>query len=317
MKRTLTKFFLFVALICPALLFSQTTIRGTLKDNNNKPLAYANVYLKSSGDGTSTDSSGKFEFQTALKDSQTLLFSSIGFKSLEYPLVLKGATIELALKMKPSENNISEVVINAGHYSGIGRRAVAILKPLDIVTIAGGQADIAGALQTLPGVQRNGGDQTGLMVRGGDVTESEFIVDGAVAQNAFFSAVPGIAQRSRFSAFDYKGTSFSSGGYSARYGQAMSSVVDLESNDLPEQSNFNGGANFAGVYAGGDVLLGENAIRVTANYTNLAPYFAIARTNNYYYTPPQGGGFRPGGYPNLAIKACLKWMCNTIITKPV
>lgn len=177
---------------------------------------------------------------------------------------------------------------------------------MDIVTIAGGQADISGALQTLPGVQRNGGDQTGLMVRGGDVSESAFIVDGTVAQNAFNSQVPGISQRSRFSAFDFKGTSFSSGGYSARYGQAMSSVVDLETTDLPEQSNFNAGANFAGVSAGGEVLMGDNAIGVRGNYTNLAPYYAIARTNDHYYTPPQGGGFSANWISKLGDKGIFK-----------
>ena len=95
------------------------------------------------------------------------------------------------------EKMLEEVFISAGTIEASNERSVAVLKPLDIVTTAGGQGDIVGAIQTLPGVQRNGGDQTGLMVRGGDVNESSMVIDGMIAQNAFQSSVPGVSQRSR------------------------------------------------------------------------------------------------------------------------
>ena len=79
---------------------------------------------------------------------------------------------------------IGEVVISAGTIEARNDRVVAVLKPIDIVTSAGGQGDIAGAIQTLPGVQRNGGDQTGLMVRGGDVNESVVVIDGTIVQHS-------------------------------------------------------------------------------------------------------------------------------------
>jgi hypothetical protein len=302
------KIFTTSVLVFAFMLFShgQNTVRGVLKDAKGKPVVYANVFVKSSGDGAVTDSSGKFEFQTALRDTQLLKASCIGYKTLEYPIVIKPGVNEVSLKMAVMENNLGEVVINAGTIAASDERTVAILKPLDIVTIAGGQADIAGAIQTLPGVQRNGGDVTGLMVRGGDVTEATVIVDGTVAQDAFFSAVPGIAQRSRFSPFDFKGTSFSSGGYSARYGQAMSSILDLETQDLPEKSTLNTGANFAGVYAGGAVLMGENAIEINAAYNNLTPYYLIARTNNTYYYKPQGGSASARWISKLGDKGYFK-----------
>ena len=55
--------------------------------------------------------------------------------------------------------------------------------------------------------------------------------------NFFYSSVPNVAQRGRFSPFIFKGTVFSAGGYSALYGQALSSALILESIDLPEQSS--------------------------------------------------------------------------------
>ena len=93
---------------------------------------------------------------------------------------------------------LDEIVISAGTIEANNERKVTILKPLDIVTIAGGGADIVNAIQTLPGVQRNGGDQTGLYVRGGDANESVVIIDGITSQNAFFTSVPGISQTEPF-----------------------------------------------------------------------------------------------------------------------
>jgi len=186
---------------------------------------------------------------------------------------------------------LDEIVISAGTIEANNERKVAILKPLDIVTIAGGGADIINAIQTLPGVQRNGGDQTGLLVRGGDASESTIIIDGITSQNAFFSNVPGISQRSRFNPFQFKGTSFSSGGYSSRFGQALSSVLDLQTNDLPNESTINIGMNLTGISVSGSKLMNNNAIEYTGSYLNLAPYMAITKNNFDYFKNPQGGSF--------------------------
>ena len=64
-------------------------------------------------------------------------------------------------------------------------------------------------------------------MRGGDAVESKTIVDGLLIQNPYDSSVPHIPQRGRFTPFEFEGTVFSTGGYSAQYGQALSSVVDL------------------------------------------------------------------------------------------
>ncbi|MFX6827061.1 hypothetical protein ABTH45_19320, partial [Acinetobacter baumannii] len=91
------------------------------------------------------------------------------------------------------------------------------LKALDIATTAGANADISATIQTLPGAQRVG-EQEGLFIRGGSAEEAKIIIDGTVVNNFFYSSVPGIAQRGRFSPFLFNGTVFSSGGYSAVYG---------------------------------------------------------------------------------------------------
>ena len=129
-----------------------------------------------------------------------------------------------------------------------------------------------------------------MFVRGGDAGEAAVIIDGMVAQNAFLSAAPGVAARSRFGPFQFKGVSFSSGGYSARYGQALSSVLELNSNDQPDKSTINTGINMAGIYLSASKLFKKSSIEGAANYTNLTPFYGIAKTNFDFYNVPKGGG---------------------------
>lgn len=271
--------------------FSQSILKGTVKDVKGSPIEYVNVFIKNSTDGSITDSLGRFRIITKLKGNQVINVSFVGYEQILYPVDIVDKEYSLSFTLNESANMLDEVVISAGTIEANNERKVTVLKPLDIVTIAGGAADIVNAIQTLPGVQRNGGDQTGLLVRGGDASESSVIIDGVTAQNAFFSNVPGISQRSRFNPFQFKGTAFSSGGYSSRFGQALSSVLDLQTNDLPLESTMNAGVNLTGISLSGSKLMNNNAIEFTGSYLNLAPYVAITKTNFDYYKYPRGGSF--------------------------
>jgi hypothetical protein len=66
--------------------------------------------------------------------------------------------------------------------------------------------------------------------------ETQQFIDGTLVNNPYYTSVPDIATRGRFSPFLFRGTVFSTGGYSALYGQALSSAVILESIDFPERT---------------------------------------------------------------------------------
>ena len=294
---------------------AQSIISGIVKDVKGKPIEYVNVFIKNSTDGSMTDSLGRFKIITKLQGYQVINVSFIGYEQISYPLTIVDKEYTLSFKLKEAANILDEIVISAGTIEANNERKVTILKPLDIVTIAGGGADIINAIQTLPGVQRNGGDQTGLFVRGGDANESVLIIDGVTSQNAFFTSVPGISQRSRFNPFQFKGTSFSSGGYGSRYGQALSSVLDLQTNDLPVESTINIGMNLTGVSVSGSKLMNNNAIEYTGSYLNLAPYMAITKTNYHYYTNPLGGSFSTRWVSKVDEKGMFKMNLSESITK--
>lgn len=293
-------------LLCSIQVLAQSTIKGKVTDESSRPVPYATILLKVSKDGAITDEAGNFTITTQAKGLDTLAVNAMGYDEYLYDIELADKNYDLKLTMPDPPTDLGEVLITAGSIEANNERSVAVLTPLDIVSTAGGQGDIIGAIQTLPGVQRNGGDQTGLMVRGGDVNESAVIVDGTIAQNAFFSTVPGVAQRSRFNPFQFKGVSFSSGGYTARYGQALSSILDLQTSDLPEKSTASLGLNFAGVSVSGVKLMENNAIEFTGNYTDLSPFYELTKPNVQYKRVPKGGSISTRWVSKIGEKGMFK-----------
>ncbi|MFO0508091.1 MAG: carboxypeptidase-like regulatory domain-containing protein, partial [bacterium] len=261
---------------------SQSTITGKVTDQRGNSLPGASIYILNTLDGVSANAEGTFTLVTSEKGNQVVVVSSIGYETINQSIVLENKTYTLNLKLKEAVSELDEVVISAGTIEATNDRKVAVLRPLDIVTTAGAAGDIIGAIQTLPGTTRVG-EQTGLFVRGGDASEANVIIDGMVVQNFFTSDVPGIAQRSRFSPFQFKGTSFSSGGYSVRYGQALSSVLELSTNDMPAKSNVNVGLNMSGLFGSVAKVFEKNSLEVTGSYINVAPFYNLANTNFDFY----------------------------------
>lgn len=287
MRRNLHFLFFIPILLCSLPSFAQTLISGKVIDQKDKPIKGANVYLNNTLDGATTDSSGHFSFTTTETGNQNLVASDATHATMGMPLVITGAPISgLILRMRTSV--LDAVTITAGSYAS-SDRALTVMSPIDIVTTAGSNGDVVKAMQMMPGTQQNSTDN-GLFIRGGDAYEAAVIVDGIVAQSAFAAGPPGVATRSRFNAFQYQGVQFSSGGYGARFGQALSGVLELNSTDLADKSNVNLGVNMAGVYASATKRWKNSSLDFGGNYINLAPMYALADANFKFYKVPEGGG---------------------------
>jgi len=268
---------------------AQITIAGKITDKG-KPVPYATIYIKNTITGGLTDSLGYYKIQFNKKENITIIATALGYDTTTYNLVPDtNKTYRVNLSLKANSSTLDEVVIAPGAISANNDRKVAMLTTLDVYTTAGANGDVLGAIQTLPGTQKNP-DQTGLFVRGGDASESQVIVDGMIVQDPFFSPVPGVAQRSRFGPYEFSGISFSSGGYSARYGQALSGILDLTTNDMPEKSTINANINMAGIGLSGDKVWSHSSIEGAINYTNTQPFYGLMETNIDFYQPPVGIG---------------------------
>lgn len=281
------KFVFLCLLACSQQSFAQVTIKGKLMDTKNKPLVAASITLKDTYDGATTDSLGRFSFSTTEKGAFVLEASLTGYSTYIKNIQIDGKDITLDISIKELITELNAVVITAGSFEASDKKKGTVLTALDIVTTASAEGDITGALKTLPGTQQVG-ETGGLFVRGGSASESNIYIDGNLVSNFFYSSLPGIAARGRFNPFLFKGTIFSAGGYSALYGQALSSALILESNDLPEKTQANLSLSIIGV-GGGIQKLAKNkkaSWGTTYNFTHLGPAFAIIRQKQDYYQNP-------------------------------
>lgn len=283
MKKVLTTLILLLGYAA----YGQVAVRGKLTDGKGKPVIGASIALRDSYDGATTDSSGDFSFSTNEKGKFILEVSIIGYKSMEQELNISTDDITLNLVMKELVTEMKAVVISAGSFVASDKNKGAVLSALDIVTTPSANGDVTSAFKSLPGTQQVG-ESEGLFVRGGSATESKIFMDGNLVNNFFYSSTPGIATRGRFNPFLFKGTLFSSGGYSALYGQALSSALILESKDLPERTQADLGISVIGVGGGIQHLSKDkkSSWGFSYNYANLWLGFAINKQKQDFYQIP-------------------------------
>ncbi|MBS1575575.1 MAG: TonB-dependent receptor [Bacteroidetes bacterium] len=269
-------------------LYSQVNIRGKIKDNKGKPVPGASVSLKDTYDGAVSDSAGNYIFTTSEKGDFIFLVTNIGYKSFEQKITIGTVALSIDVTMKEELSELKAVTVISGSFAaGDTKRAATVLNSLDVVTVGGGNADITSAVRTLPGAQQIG-EKEGLFVRGGTGAETKQFIDGTLVNNPYFSSAPDLGSRGRFSPFLFKGTVFSTGGYSALYGQALSSALILESIDLPERSAAN--LSISPIILGGgfqDLSKNKKASwGVNYNYVNLVAYFNVVKQTPDYFTMP-------------------------------
>jgi vitamin B12 transporter len=285
-------------MLTAALLFlcynglAQVKISGKITDNKNRPLAGASIQLKDTYDGATSDSTGSYSFTTEEKGEKSLEISITGYNPVTQKLTIATSPIELNVAMKEQITELKAVVISAGTFEASDKAKGAVLNSIDIVTTPSANGDVTSAFKSLPGTQQVG-ESEGLFVRGGSATESKIYIDGTLVNNFFYSSTPGIATRGRFNPFLFKGTVFSTGGYSALYGQALSSALVLESIDLPERSEADLGVSVVGI-GGGIQHLAKNkksSWGVSLNHTNLWLAFKVIKQKQDYFKVPVANQF--------------------------
>ncbi len=252
--------------------FSQNVVSGKVVDEKGQPLQGANVFLDGTYDGNSTDADGNFSFSTTESGSQILKITFLNFEDYSETIDVSNFKNK-TVKMRESVNSLDAVVITAGTFEAGDKARVSVLKPLDIVTTAGSAGDIVAALQTLPGTQTVG-ESGRLFVRGGESDETQTFVDGMRVAQPYGASANNIPTRGRFSPFLFSGISFSTGGYSSEYGEALSSVLLLNTIDEPVQEQTDIALMTVGLGVGNTQKWNKSSLTVNTAYINLAPYQA-------------------------------------------
>lgn len=232
MKRK--NFYLALLLLFPLSIFSQTkkdsgktfTISGYIEDaSSGEKLIAANVFDSKSLEGTVTNTYGFFSL-TLPAGEVDLSASYIGFQALRANFDLrKDTTITFRL---PSSLELKEVEIIAEKLDRIEENSQMSQVEVPVETIERipallGEVDVLKTLQLLPGVQGGGEGQSGIYVRGGSPDQNLVLLDGVPVYNVshllgFFSV---------FNSDAIKNVTLTKGGYPARYGGRLSSIIEI------------------------------------------------------------------------------------------
>jgi hypothetical protein len=250
--------------------FSQKTISGKVTDQKGKAVSNANVFIEGTYDGDSSDENGNFSFETSAIGKQILTISFLNFETLTEEIAVEDFRHK-TLKLKESVNTLEAVTITAGMMESGGNARVSVLKPLDIVTTAGATGNIVSALLTLPGTQTVGEDGR-LFVRGGEADEAQTYVDGLRVAQPYGATANNLPTRGRFSPFLFSGISFSTGGYSAEFGEALSSVLLLNTIEEPDENRTDISLMSVGLGLSKTKKWERSSVSFNASYMNLAPY---------------------------------------------
>ncbi|QNL50974.1 TonB-dependent receptor [Olivibacter sp. SDN3] len=267
---------------------AQTKLEGVVKSLKGTPIPFASVRIKSFKGSAQTDSTGYFSISSVASDSVTLVISSVNYNTLTQSVTVTDTTPFLSFILQPKVQALNEVTVSAGIFAATDDAKGASLSPMEAVTVAGSFADISQALRALPGAQQIG-EQEGLFVRGGTGDETKQFIDGTLNILPNYPSVPGITQYARINPFLFKGILFSSGGYSALYGQAMSSALILESVDLPDESSASLHV-FPSSMGVGIQRLAKNersSFGATLDYSNLKWYNKVIPQEPDYFNGPR------------------------------
>lgn len=276
--------FLFLASFFSSVIsVAQVNVNGVVTDSKGIPILGANVYLDGTYDGATSDINGKFSFKTTETTDQTLVVSFISFETFSLFAPVNQLN-NLTIILRDDVNSLDTVVLSAGSFEASDNSKVSVLKPMDVVTTASALGDFVGALQTLPGTTTVAEDGR-LFVRGGDAGETQIFIDGLRVFTPYTPTAANTPTRGRYSPFLFDGITFSTGGYSAEYGQALSSVLLLNTIDEPDQEKTEVNVMTIGAGLGNTQKWENSSLSFNGSYTNLAPYFALFSNRNDFEKP--------------------------------
>ncbi len=249
------------------------TVEGKVLNEQSKPLANANVFIKGAIDGATSDSLGYFSFTTSRKGEITLCARMLGYAEFTVQVPEK-TTTALIMKMRPDNITLDNVVVTAGNFRLKGNSQFGKMSAVDIVTTAGSTGDLYHSLRTLPGAQMVG-ESGKLFIRGGDSNESQTYIDEMHVLSPYTTTGDNIPVRGRYSPFMFEGINFSTGASSLEYAQGLSSVLALNTKDVSPITKIGVNASSVGVGGGGTQGFEKGSVSVNLDYENLKPYYTL------------------------------------------
>lgn len=263
-------------------------VTGAIRDTGGSPIPGVTVYLRASNDVAVTDERGEFRLTVDVRGDQTLVAMLAGFQAVQHPLRI-GAPQRIELVMRQLIRD--EIVVRAPSARIDQISGATQLTPLRVLQTAGTKGDMLRGLQMLPGVVQVD-EGAGLFVRGGDVSETKIYRDGALIPHPYRFETPTGGYFGTVDPLSISGLSFATGAVPARYGNALSGILELTGEGRPDATEVDLTAGLAAASVSVGKQLGDRAgVRLAGNRTNSQLLFAVNPPEQTFTRYPSGTNF--------------------------
>jgi len=267
----------------------KATISGFITDaKSGERMIDATVYEKASFAGTTSNNYGFFSLPLTLGKAE-IIVSYVGYDPINITITLTRDTV-MNFSLEMSSREIDAVTVTAsGKQSKIESSQMSMIDiPIEKfikLPVMFGEADVLKVIQLLPGVQSGTEGATGIYVRGGGPDQNLFLLDGVPVYNA--SHLFGFL--SVFNPDAVKSVQLYKGGFPARYGERLSSVVDIrmkEGNEKELHGNFAIGLIASKLSIEGPIIKDRTSFIISARRTYVdvlaAPLIASQNDADYH-----------------------------------
>lgn len=227
-------------------------ISGKIIDQEDKPIEFATVRIGGTAVGTNTNLEGGYMLSIAPRDTLELIFTAIGYRSVKRTLVDAKGDITLNVKMLPEDHMLDEVQIQGYRPNSQGMQNIDVENLKVSPDVSGGSVE--SLIGTMAGITQNNEMSSQYNVRGGSFDENSVYINGI---ELYRPQLISNGQQEGLSIInpDMIGSiNFSSGGFSARYSDKMSSVLDIT---YREPQAFEGAVSAS--LMGGSIMIGQNS----------------------------------------------------------
>ena len=216
---------LLILILFPTLIFAQktATVTGKIINKFNTPIE--GVAVKFNNTGTITDTNGNYSLQIPIKKTVSITYSHINYKTVTKNFTARGKkTFNYSPKLQAKTRELEEVIIRNQKKPAQGITKIEAKKAQ---TIVGPNAGVEAVLMTLPGVSNNNELSTQYNVRGGNFDENLVYVNGIEVYRPFLIRSGQQEGLSFINTHMVQNIDFSAGGFQAKYGDKLSSVLDI------------------------------------------------------------------------------------------
>ena len=261
---------LLLLLLFSVLGYSQT-INGTITDEQNNSLLSVNISILNQSMGAISDENGKYSLEIPPNRSIVVVYSFIGYEmeKIRIPMLKEGQNYTLNIQLKTSSTLLEDVIITDQKSR---KESFSRIKPKHVSVLPGNSGGIEAILKTLPGVSSANELSSQYSVRGGNFDENLVYVNGIEVYRPFLVRSGQQEGLSFVNTDMVSSILFSAGGFDAKYGDKMSSVLDItykrprENAATLQLSLLGGAAHFEGITKNGRLSYLIGARHKTSQY---------------------------------------------------